>query len=291
MNAIIDQVVNGLATGMVYALVAAGLTLVFKLLDTVNFAHGEFYVLGGAVVYAVTVELGLSPWLGVLLAVVAMGVLGLLLHAMLINVLQQSPLNVLMATFAVSLIVMNALTFAYNGIPQRVPSFVNGAQTFGPVVMSNQRILAAVVSIVTVALMIVWLRLSRSGRSIRAVADNREGARVLGINVRNVDRTLFIVASAGAALAGAFLAPVAQVSPTGGLPVVTTAFVVVVLGGVGSVPGAVIGGIVLGIVEALTVAIAGIQWQSLTSYILLLVVLLARGPIEQQIRIRRRVTA
>ena len=291
MNAIIDQLANGLATGLVYALVAAGLSLLFKGLDTVNFAHGEFYVLGGVAVFVVSVQLGLPPWTGVLLAIAAMVVVGAVLHAMLVGVLKQSPLNVLMATFAVSLIISNLVSFAFRGIPQPVPPFIPGALEFGPVVIANQRLLAAVLSLVVLLGLIAWLRWSRTGRSLRAVADNREGAKVIGINTVRVDRIIFVIASVTAALAGALLAPVTQVSPFGGLPVMVTAFVVVVLGGVGSVVGALIGGIVLGVAEALTVAIAGTQWESLVGYVLLLVVMLFRGPIEQRIRMRKRVAA
>lgn len=291
MNAIIDQLANGLATGLVYALVAAGLSLLFKGLDTVNFAHGEFYVLGGVAVFVVSVQLGLPPWTGVLLAIAAMVVVGAVLHAMLVGVLKQSPLNVLMATFAVSLIISNLVSFAFRGIPQPVPPFIPGALEVGPVVIANQRLLAAALSLVVLVGLIAWLRWSRIGRSLRAVADNREGARVIGIDTVRVDRIIFVIASVTAALAGALLAPVTQVSPFGGLPVMVTAFVVVVLGGVGSVVGALIGGVVLGVAEALTVAIAGTQWESLVGYVLLLVVMLFRGPIEQRIRMRKRVAA
>lgn len=291
MNAIVDQLANGLATGLVYALVAAGLSLLFKGLDTVNFAHGEFYVLGGVAVFVVMSQLGLSPWLGVLLAIVVMAVLGIVLHAMLVGVLAQSPINVLMATFAVSLIISNIVSFAFAGIPRPVPAFIPGAITLGPIVMANQRLLAALVSLAVLLVLIAWLRRSRTGRSLRAVADNREGARIIGINTRNVDRIVFVIASITAGLAGALMAPVTQVSPFGGLPVMVTAFVVVVLGGVGSAAGALMGGVVLGVVEALTVAIAGTQWSSLVGYVLLLVVMLIRGPIEQRLRMRKRVTA
>lgn len=291
MNAILDQLANGLATGLVYALVAAGLSLLFKGLDTVNFAHGEFYVLGGVAVFAVSSQLGLSPWLGVLVAVLGMALLGIASHTLLVGVLAQSPLNVLLATFAVSLIISNLVSYAFAGVPQPVPAFIPGALTFGPVVLANQRLLAALISLAVLLALIAWLRWSRTGRSLRAVADNREGARIIGINTRNVDRSVFVVASVTAALAGALMAPVTQVSPFGGLPVMVTAFVVVVLGGVGSAFGALLGGILLGVVEALTVAIAGTQWSALVGYVLLLLVMLLRGPIEQRIRLRKRVTA
>jgi len=291
MNAILDQLANGVATGLVYALVAAGLSLLFKGLDTVNFAHGEFYVLGGVATFVVSVQLHLSPWLGLVLAMAVPAVIAIVMHAVLGGILAKNPLNVLLATFAVSLIVSNLVSFAYAGVPQPVPAFVDGALTLGPVVLTYQRLIAAAGSLVAVVALVVWLRRSRTGRSLRAVADNREGARIIGIDTRKVDRIVFAVSGVTAGLAGGFMAPVTQVSPFAGLPVMVTAFVVVVIGGVGSVVGALVGGIVLGVVEALTVALAGVQWSPLVGYVLLLVVLLFRGPIEQLLLRRRRVIA
>jgi len=291
MNAIFEQLVNGLATGAVYALVAAGLSLLFKGLDTVNFAHGEFYVLGGVAVFVVTRQLGLSPWLGLPLAVVGTAVLGVVVHFLLIGLLRENPLNVLLATFGVSLLISNLVSFGFAGTPQPVQPFVPGALIAGPIVIAYQRLIAAAVSLVVVVGLMIWLRRSRRGRSLRAVADNREGARIIGINTRSVDRLLFVIAGVSAGLAGALMSPVTQVDPFGGLPVMVTAFVVVVLGGVGSVEGALVGGLVLGVAEALTVALAGVQWSPAVGYVLLLLVLLFRGPIEQRIRMNRRVSA
>lgn len=287
MNAILDQLANGIATGVVYALVAAGLSLLFKVLDTVNFAHGEFFVLGGVGVFVITVQLGLNPWLGLVVAVIGPALIAVVLHAVLRGVLARNPLNVLLATFAVSLMISNLVAYAYASVPQTVPAFINGTLRIGPVVVTYQRLIAAAVALVAVLLLVVWLRRSRMGRSLRAVADNRDAARIIGIDTTRVDRVVFALSAATAGLAGGLLAPVTQVSAYAGLPVLVTAFVVVVLGGVGSVLGALFGGILLGMVEGLTVAVAGVQWSPLVGYILLLVVLLFRGPIEQLLARRK----
>ncbi len=280
MNELIDQCVNGVANGVVYALIASGLSLLFRVLDTVNFAHGEFYVLGGVAGYVTTSTLGVTPWLGLVLAVVVPAILAVLLHSLLRGVLEKSPLNVLLATFAVSLAISNLVSYSFSGVPQTVPAFVNGSLTVGPVVMTYQRLIAALFSGVVIAALLLWLGRSRTGRSLRAVADNREGARIIGIDTLRMDRIVFVLSASTAGLAGALLAPVTQVSPYAGLPTLVTAFVVVVLGGVGSVRGALFGGIALGVVEGLTVAVLGVQWAPMVGYVLLLLVLLMRPSLD-----------
>jgi len=281
LGAILDQLVNGLATGAVYALVAVGLSLLFKVLDTVNFAHGEFYVLGGVVAFLAGSVLGLDPISTMLLAAALMGVIGALLHSLLRGLLKRNPFNVLLATFAVSLAVLNLVDFAFGGQARTVEPFVTGVVEVGPILITFQRLIAAGGGLIALALIWLWLRRSRSGRSLRAVADNRLGAQILGINTVNIDRMVFAISGACAGLAGALLAPVTQVSAHAGLPVMVTAFVVLVIGGVGSVPGALVGGLLLGAIEGLTAATLGSLWVSLVGYVLLITVLFLRPVLER----------
>jgi branched-chain amino acid transport system permease protein len=288
---IIDQIVNGLATGVVYGLVAAGLSVLFKVLDTVNFAHGDFYVLGGVVAYVGATIVPLNPFLTLALAAIVVGGLGALLHLPLRRLLRTNPFNVLLATFAVSLGISNLVSFGFGGRAQPVPAIVEGALTLGPVVITYQRLIAAAVGLLAIWVVALWLKTSKTGRSVRAVADNRAGAQILGIDTVRIDRLVFIISGACAGLAGAALAPVTQASPFGGLPVMVTAFVVLVIGGVGSVPGALLGGVLLGVIEGLTAAILGAQWTSLVGYVLLIAALFLRPALERARGNDRRILA
>lgn len=290
MGAVLDQVVNGLATGFVYALVASGLSLLFKTLDTVNFAHGELYVLGGVVAYLTGTVLGLTPVVMLIAAAAAVALVAVLLHEVLRGLIKTNPFNVLLATFAVSLGISNLINFAFGGQSRSVEPFVSGVISLGPVAVTNQRIISAGIGLVAIVGLTLWLKRTRTGRSLRAVADNRMGAQILGIDTVKVNRIVFLISGAVAGLAGAALAPVTQVSAFAGLPMMVTSFVVLVIGGVGSVPGAAVGGLLLGVIQGLCTALLGSQWTPVVGYVLLLVALFVRPALER-LRANRRFAA
>jgi branched-chain amino acid transport system permease protein len=272
----LQQLLNGVVVGLGYALVAVGLSVMLRVLDAVNFAHGEMYVIAGLVTFTATriwdVPYVVAGAVGV--AVAALG--GLALALLLRKVLRQDPFNVLLATFGVGLIISHLANLALVGRARSVDSPFGGLIEIGGVQLTGQRIVLAVVSVV--ALTGVHLMLSRSpiGRQMRAVAENHAGAEVLGVNLQRVAAVVFVLATALAGLAGVLLAPIVGVSALAGINVVIKAFVVVILGGIGSVTGAAVGGIALGVVESLGSTYLGSEWTNGFGFLLLIAVLLLR---------------
>ncbi|MGB3067381.1 MAG: branched-chain amino acid ABC transporter permease [Ottowia sp.] len=275
---IAQQFVNGLSAGMAYALVALGLTLIFGVLHVINFSHGEFYMLGALVVVVGMQALG-APYLVMLLAApVLMAAVGLLIERVSVGPLlsrSDGLSDALLATYAVSLLLADAVLAVRGPAPAGVGGFEGAQEVFG-VVLSHQRIFVFVVGLLLIAVLEAMLRRSRFGKQMRAVAQNRFAAQVVGIDVRGVGMRTFMLGAAIAGLAGALLVPIAQFTPYMGHNVVIKAFVVVVIGGMGSVAGAVVCGLGLGVAEALVGLALSDGFTTALVYALLLVTLMVR---------------
>lgn len=271
-----QQLVNGVVLGLGYALMAIGLSIMLKVLDAVNFAHGEVYLVGGLLTFIGTQSLGLSFWVAALLGLAGSVVMGLIVLLLVNRVLRDDVMNVLLATFAISIIVQQAVSLMLDGRSRPVNAPVTGAIDIGPVVITMPRVLLVVLSLVSI--WAVWHTLFRTstGRQIRAVAQNPLGARVIGVRFGRVAIVVFVIASALAGLTGVLLAPIQGVSALQSIPMMIKGFVVIVLGGIGSVWGAVAGGVLLGVVETLGSTYVGSEWTNGFGYAMLLLVLLIR---------------
>lgn len=273
-----QQLINGISAGMGYALVALGLTLVFGVLHVINFSHGELYMLGGLglVLFAGVADM---PYLAAVpLAALAVGAIGWLVDRMAVRPIAHKPdghSSVLVATYAVSLLIFHSVFFTWGASPYRVEG-IPGSLTYGPLVISWQRTMVIIVGLLLVLVVEYILRSTRIGFELRAAAQNAFAARAVGIDVARVGSLTFIGAAVLAGLAGALLTPVLLFSPLMGHQVIIKAFVVVVIGGMGSVRGAVVCGILLGVFEALLVGILDSGWALALIYSLLIVTLLIR---------------
>lgn len=271
-----QQVLNGIVLGAGYALVAVGITLVLRVLDIVNFAHGDLYMLGGLGVFVGTTQLGLPYAVAGLLSMVGVAGFALVQLRLVRSVLRAEPFNVILATFAVSVVVSNLTNVYLDGSAASVDAPVAGFLRFGGVVLSIQRLLVIVATAVLFTGLMLALGHTRMGRQVRAVAQNPLGAQVSGIRVDSIRTRVFVGAGAIAALGGVLLAPIVQVTPTAGLGVMLKGFVVIILGGLGSVTGAVVGGIALGVIEAVGGSYVGSEWTNGFGFVLLIAVLLLR---------------
>lgn len=285
MELLANQIANGVVSGVLYGLLAAGLSILFYVTATVNFAHGEFYVIGGVVAYVVTDLAGMPAAVSILVAPVAGLAVGAVVHLLVRRVHSVDPFNVLLATFAVSLLISNLVDFGFAGHARSVSPLLDGRIVVFGVVMTNQRIAAATIALVVLVALAWWLKLSTTGRLLRAVADNRNGAAVLGIGVVRIDRLAFALSGLLAALGGALLAPITQVTAFAGMPVLVKAFVVLVIAGIGSISGALVAGIGLGVLEGITASTIGNEWIALVGYVALLVALFARPWLESRRRV------
>ncbi len=252
MELFLQQLFNGVMFGSTYAIVALGLTLVMGILNIPNFAHGHLYMLGGYITYFFINNLGIGYWGSLLLSLVVLGFAGVLLERIVFRPLNGQPhINAFIAAIG-ALIFLESLALVVWGpqgmrIPNPHPQIF---QVLG-ITMEAQRLLVIVGAAVLIILLHLFLKKTTTGTTIEAVAQNREGAMLTGINVNRVSSMTFFISSATAAVAASFLSPIFILSPAMGAVLGMKAFIIVILGGLGSVPGAIIGGYFLGLIEAL----------------------------------------
>jgi branched-chain amino acid transport system permease protein len=275
---LLQQTANGILTGGTYALVAVGLVLVFSVMRAINFAHGEYYMLGALVAWTALDTLGWPYPVAVVVAAVVSAVLGFVVSRVLMERLLVMPFSMaVLATLGVQLALQNGAQILWGASPKyfnggwRTPVEVGGVGVIGQ---------QLVIFVVAVAVFVALSRLvarTRLGRSMRAVAQNREACLVVGLDVARVARITFTLGVALAGLAGALVAPVlVNVGTTIGLPMVLRCFAIIVLGGVGSVPGALVGGLVLGVAESFVAGYLTLQLRDAVGFVILIAMLIAR---------------
>ncbi|MFW6081264.1 MAG: branched-chain amino acid ABC transporter permease [Desulfosalsimonas sp.] len=252
MELFLQQVFNGIMFGSTYAIVALGLTLVMGILNIPNFAHGHLYMLGGYLMYFFALTLGLGYWPGVALAVVALAAVGVIMERFVYRPLNDQPhINAFIAAVG-SLLFLESLALVVWG-PQglRIPNPHPQLVYFMGVTMSVQRLVVIIGAIALIVGLHLFMKKTILGTTIEAVAQNREGAMLTGINVNRVSAMTFAISAGTAAVAASLISPIFMLSPAMGAILGMKAFVIVILGGMGSIPGAILGGYILGLIEAL----------------------------------------
>jgi branched-chain amino acid transport system permease protein len=273
-----QQVANGLINGMGYVLIAVGLTLVFGVLRIVNFAHGEFYMLGAFLTFFAMSILGVGYLPAVVIAVVAVAAFGVAANQFLFRPLRREhEFTILMVSLGLSLMIANGGDLLFGADPKYIRSpFADEVVEIGEVFLTWQRILVLVAAAVLIGAFYLFVRFTRMGKMMQATAQNRDGAALSGVNIDWVHTYTFALAGGLAAAAGALLGPTAVIFPHLGEWAVLKAFIVVVMGGLGSMGGAVVGGLVLGVVEALGANYISIAFKDAIGYGIIVLVLLWR---------------
>jgi len=251
MDNVLHIVVIGLLVGGIYGLVSIGLNLIFGVIRIVNFAHGELVMMAMYGAYLCYATMGLDPYLSVLLVVPALFVVGVLVHRLVLQPLHAESSMQIFATFGLLILFQNIVLALTRGEGYSVPSkFAGMTLALGEVRVTMSRlVIFAAVTLTAVALHL-FLKRTLVGKSIRAVTQDRQAARLMGINVERTFTITFGIGAALAGLAGALLSPIYTLSPSIGGNFILAAFAVVVLGGLGSVAGAYFGGMIVGLVEA-----------------------------------------
>jgi branched-chain amino acid transport system permease protein len=249
------QVLNALVIGILYALSASGLALIFGILRVVNFAHGEFYMVGGYLYYFLTVSAGVPPILAVAISVGVLFVFGLVVERMLIRradtpAVERRAEYVILITFALSMFLQNAFLVLFGPWNMQPTSMFTGSLRVGDLVIGGDRLAAFATGVVLVGILIYVLQRTFVGRALRAVSQHREGAAVVGINPVRMGALAFGIGSALAGAAGALIGPIFLVNSRMGILPGVKAFVIIVLGGMGSVKGSVLGALLLALVES-----------------------------------------
>lgn len=269
---------NGLVLGGLYACIAAGFSLVWGVLNIINILHGSFIVLGGYLAFYAYNVAGIHPFLSLLIAAPVFFALGYVLQSGLMNRMIAAPvLLTLTLTFGLDLMLSNGMLAAFTADFKKVsldPPL--GVVFLGPVVLPLDRLMAMVLAIALLALLYLTLSRSRIGRAIVAVRMDREAAALMGVRVKSVYAITFGLGTLMAGVSGPLLAMIFPISPLSGPAYLGKAFVVCVLGGLGSVPGALVGGLVLGLAESFGSLWFGPEHATTLSFVLLILILLVR---------------
>lgn len=243
--------------GIIYSLMALGLTLIFSILKVINFAHGEFYMLGGYAIYFVLqVFTGLHPLLAVPVAGLIIALFGLVFEVIFLRPIHKDQVErpgeyAILITFGLSFFLMNLALAVFGPFPQRPPSFFRGVVQVGGMFVSADRLTAASFSLLFLILLLLIIKKTWIGKALRAVSQDRQAAAVTGINSLRINTIAFAIGSGMAAMAGALLAPIFSVSPDVGAVPSIRSYIIIVLGGLGSIQGSVIGGLIIGLVESI----------------------------------------
>jgi len=272
----IEQLINGLIIGSTYALIGSGIALIYGTMRVLNLAHGEFYMLGGYFVFYLAVSYGLTPWIAIPAAIAMAFVLGALVQRLTIHYLlgrEGWMFSTIAATLGLSIFLQNAALLLFGEQFQSIPYYVTGVLELGPIRIPAQRILIFFVAMVTIAGMTYLLKYTRLGWAIRATSQDRDAAAVVGIPAERIYMITFGIAAALGAIAAAMLGPIYSINPWSGLPMLLKGFVVVILGGLGSFPGAIVGGLILGVVEAIGVQVTSSEWRDVISFGLMIAVI------------------
>ena len=275
----LTQVLNGLQLGSIYALVALGYTMVYGIILLLNFAHGDIIMFGSYVAWIALVQLGLNPAIAVLLAIFGCVLLGVLIDKVAYAPLREAPrLSILITAIGVSYLLENGVQLLLGADAKVVPSIIDlgTVQVFGST-LSGTALLTVAVTIAATVVLTVLVQKTRLGKAMRAVSEDMGAARLMGVNVNSTISFTFAVGSALAGIA-AILYTMAyqQASPTMGVMLGTKAFVAAVLGGIGSIPGAVIGGLIVGFSEVFVAAFGLSVWQDAVVFLLLILVLVVK---------------
>jgi branched-chain amino acid transport system permease protein len=273
---VIEQLVNGLVLGCMYASIASGLTLIWGTMKMLNFAHGEFYMIGGYFVFFALNILGISGFWCLLLSVIIVLLLGMLFEKSIIEPLLNKPgweLSPLVVTVGASIAIQNGALKLWGEHIKNLPYYIEGTIEILGVRLAYQRLL---ILFVTASVMLgfwIYTKKSRFGLGLRAVAQDRDAAILMGINYKSVYTFTFGISCGMAALAAALLAPIFSISPWMGHAALTKGFIAVVLGGLGSFEGAILAGVLLGTVESLAVIFLSSEWKDVVSFSLFIIML------------------
>lgn len=277
MSDLLMYLTNGVVIGIIYALSALGVSLIVGIMNVINFAHGELYILAGYFSALFATALGLHPALAMFLGVAAIFIFGLFIERILIRPTYGNEMYSLIITFILSIVLQNAYLFIFGPYPKKPPSWVSGGiEILGLFLYGNQRLLSLLLAGLVIAAFFVLLHKTWFGRVVRAVSMDREVASLMGVNPTRVNLLSFGLGCALAGAAGVILTPIFPVTPTVGVGVSLTAFVVLVLGGMGSFIGCVVGGLVLGLVENLGAAYIATSYKHIFGFIILILVLFFR---------------
>ena len=277
METFFQLLVNGISFGAVYAMVAVGLTIVFGILEVVNFAQGEFYMLGAYVTFLVILTQLPYP-IGILAAIVALIALGLVVERFAIRPLIGKAWQLpILSTIGISTIMQNGAIVLWSPNPRTIiiETASKGINVFG-VVITYQRLIIILLALTVFILLHYFIQRTKTGKAMRAVSQNKEACQVIGIDIARISTISFALGSGLSGLGGAIVAPIMAIHPVMGILVVIKCFAAVIMGGFGNIQGTILASFILAIVESFSVAYVSLQYKDVFAFVVMIIVLLFR---------------
>jgi branched-chain amino acid transport system permease protein len=284
---LIQAMLSGLLQGGVYAMMASGLSMTLGVLRVVDLGYGMYYMLGAYLAVTMISQVGCPVWVAVALAPAGVFLLGLLFEHGFVRMAKHDELRVMIVTMAGAFAVEEAVRFIWGADRKDLPGLATGSLRAGQVLLSSQRVIAFLVAVAVLTALLAGLKHSRLGMAVRMVAQDRRAATILGINVNAVQRLTFATGAMLAALAGTLLSPLFVVYPSMGWDPLTRAFATVILGGIGSLGGTIVAGLLLGLVEVLTSVYVASALAQVAFFVVLVLVILFRPSGLYGVRLRR----
>jgi branched-chain amino acid transport system permease protein len=269
-------VINGLASSLVYILMALGFTLIFGIMRIVNFAHGELYMVASFLVYFFFGSLGWNYYLVVILAAVSVGLFGAGLERVLLRPFIGRELNGMIMALAISMSLQSAAFILFGPDEHSVPRPISGVIQLGAIVVPLDRLAVGIITLLILGVFYLFMRYSKLGLAMRAVVQDEEIASIHGVRPKVIHPLAFGLGSMLAGFAGALMAPIYTIYPYMGYQPMLKAFIVVILGGLGSIPGAVLGGVVLGLTESVFATLISTTIATMISFGIIILILLVK---------------
>ena len=284
MDLVLQILINGLQAGAVYVLFAVGLTLIFGVMKIVNFAHGELYTGAAFTTFAVITwgQTNTDLPIGVLYiaalgaSVIVMGVLGWLMYELLFKRFTGDLISGLLVAVGLALALQTTYRFMFGSSPKRVPPLVSGRFTVLGASITYQRLTVLVLAVVATVLLAWYLKQSRLGIALRAVSEDHEAAQLQGINYRRVSASGFVLGAILASVAAVLIAPTTITHPTIGVDLLMKGFIIIILGGLGSIVGAIYAGFLLGLIESAASTLINVTFATILLFVAVIVVLIFR---------------
>ncbi|MDQ0483291.1 branched-chain amino acid ABC transporter permease [Guptibacillus hwajinpoensis] len=277
MELLFQQIFNGLTIGSVYTLVALGLTLVFGILHVPNFAHGAFYMVGAYITLMMMVGFGFNYWVAIIVSVAVVALLGVVTQQLIFKKLEGADgMRMMVAAIGILLFLEAFGQFMWGTEYYRMDTPYSSVVNLFGLTVTLQRLLIIIAAIILMLALHFFLTKTMIGAAIIAMAQNREGAFLVGINANQVAWLTFAIAGGLAAAAASLASPINLVFPTMGNLVIMKAFVIIIIGGMGSIPGAIIGGYLLGLTESIGATYISSDYKDVIAFLLLVVILTAK---------------
>lgn len=272
----LKQLINGLSIGSVYALVALGYTMVYGIVKLINFAHGDIIMVGSFIILFAMKSAGFSFWSSILISFILCALLGVIIEKIAYKPLRKAPrISALITAIGVSIFLQNIFMLIFKPNPRSFPNALDGNMNIAGLNISYTTFLTILISIILMAVLQLFVKKAKTGKAMRAVSEDEGAAALMGINVNNTISITFAIGSGLAAVGGAlYSAAYPLVDPYMGAMFGLKAFVAAVIGGIGVIPGAIVGGLIMGIAESMTKAYISSQLTDVIVFGILIVVLL-----------------